>query len=167
MKVDLAYGRTGLTITVSDHADVITPGFIPGLPDESAALLQALRQPIGSPPLADLVKPGDSVVIVHTDITRATPNDRILPVILSELEGAGIRRQDITLLNGLGTHRPQTEPELRAMLGDVVVDNYRCLQHDCWDDDQLVSLGQTNLGHPVRVNRTYHDSGCQNPHRLH
>jgi nickel-dependent lactate racemase len=155
MKVDLAYGRTGLTITVPDHADVITPGFIPGLPDDASALLQALRHPIKSPPLADLVQPGNSVVIVHTDITRATPNDRILPVILAELEDAGIRRQEITLLNGLGTHRPQTEPELRAMLGDAVVENYRCLQHDCWDDDQLVSLGQTNLGHPVRVNRTY------------
>jgi len=155
VKVDLAYGRAGLTITVPDHTDVIIPGFIPGLPDEQASLLQTLRHPIDSPPLADLVTPGDSVVIVHTDITRATPNDRILPVILAELEGAGIRRQDITLLNGLGTHRPQTDAELRAMLGDAVVDNYRCLQHDCWDDDQLVSLGQTRLGHPVRVNRTY------------
>ena len=126
MKVELAYGRTGLTISVPDHTDIITPEFIPGLPDEEAALLQALRHPIDSSPLVDLVKPGDSVVIVHTDITRATPNDRILPVILTELEEAGIQRQDITLLNGLGTHRPQTEAELRAMLGDAVADNYRC-----------------------------------------
>ena len=155
MKVELAYGRTGLTISVPDHTDIITPEFIPGLPDEEAALLQALRHPIDSSPLVDLVKPGDSVVIVHTDITRATPNDRILPVILTELEEAGIQRQDITLLNGLGTHRPQTEAELRAMLGDAVVDNYRCLQHSCFDESQLESLGHTYLGHPVRVNRTY------------
>ncbi|NOZ72158.1 MAG: nickel-dependent lactate racemase, partial [Chloroflexi bacterium] len=98
---------------------------------------------------------GDTVVIVHTDITRATPNDRILPVILAELEAAGIVREDITLLNGLGTHRPQTEAELRSMLGDFIVDNYRCQQHDCFDDGELVSLGKTKLGHPVRVNRTY------------
>ena len=117
MQVELAYGRTGLTVTVPDHADIITPGFIPGLPDEQAALLQALRQPIGCPSLADLVKPGDSVVIVHTDITRATPNDRILPVILAELEETGIRRQDITLLNGLGTHRPQTEARVAGDAG--------------------------------------------------
>jgi nickel-dependent lactate racemase len=94
-------------------------------------------------------------VIVHTDITRATPNDRIMPLLVAELERAGIAREDITLLNGLGTHRPQSETELRSMLGDVIVDNYRCLQHDCYDDDILVTLGETSLGHPVRINRHY------------
>jgi nickel-dependent lactate racemase len=59
------------------------------------------------------------------------------------------------LLNGLGTHRRQTEAELRAMLGDRIVDQYRCMQHDCFEDADLVSLGVTALGHPVRVNRVY------------
>lgn len=158
MQIKLAYGRHGLEVNLPDSTDVIEPEFVPGLPDESAALREALRQPIESPPLADLVKPGDTAVIVHTDITRATPNDRIIPVILEELESAGIRREDITLLNGLGTHRFQTEAELREMLGDQVVDHYRCLQHDCHDDDNLVSLGETSLGHPVRVNRLYLES---------
>lgn len=155
MQVDLAYGRSGLRVILPDHTDVLTPIFTPGLADEGEALRRALRQPIASPPLADLVHPGDSVVIVHTDITRATPNDRILPVILAELEGAGVQYEDITLLNGLGTHRRQTEAELRAMLGDGIVDRYRCLQHDCFDPDQLISLGHTQLGHPLRINRTY------------
>ena len=93
--------------------------------------------------------------MVHTDITRATPNDRILPVLLDELESAGIAREDITFLNGLGTHRRQTEAELRAMLGDRIVEGYRCLQHDCNDEANLVSLGETSLGHPVRINRFY------------
>jgi nickel-dependent lactate racemase len=95
------------------------------------------------------------VVLVHTDITRATPNDRILPIIIEELRRAGIAAEDIFLLNGLGTHRRQTEAELRAMLGDQIVDNYRCLQHDCHDDANLISLGETSLGHPVRINRFY------------
>ena len=155
MLVKLAYGRTGLLVAVPDTADVLAPRFVPGLPDEAGALLSALRQPIASPPLADLVKPGDRAVVVHTDITRATPNDRLLPVLLAELEAAGVRHEHITLLNGLGTHRRQSEAELRAMLGDQVVDNYSCLQHDCQDDAELVSLGVTSLGHPVRVNRIY------------
>ncbi len=158
MQVKLTYGRTGLLVHVPDNSEVITPTFVAGLPNEQTALQQALRHPTAGPPLADLMKPGESVVIVHTDITRATPNDRILPVILAELEGVGIRRQDITLLNGLGTHRPQTEAELRAMLGDAIVDNYRCLQHDCFDDEQLISLGQTHRGHPVRINRSYQEA---------
>jgi len=155
MKLELAYGRDNLTVDLPEHTDVITPTFTPGLPDEPAALLDALRHPIDSPPLRDLVSPGQSVVIVHTDITRATPNDRILPVIVDELESAGIRSGDITMLNGLGTHRFQTDAELRALLGDRVVDNYRCLQHDCHDDANLISLGETSNGHPVRINKTY------------
>jgi nickel-dependent lactate racemase len=155
MKIKLAYGRSGLTVEVPEPADVLTPKFIPGLGDARAAIRGALRDPIGSAPLAELVRPGDSVVIVHTDITRATPNDLILPVLLDELETAGIPPKDITLLNGLGTHRVQTGSELRSMLGDRVVDGYRCLQHNCNDDANLVSLGKTSLGHPVRINREY------------
>lgn len=155
MRVKLAYGRNGLEVELPDEAEVIRPRFVAGLPDEQAALAAALRAPATSPPLVELVRPGDSVVVVHTDITRATPNDRILPPLLAELERAGVRRRDITLLNGLGTHRPQTAAELRAMLGDAVVDGYRCVQHDCFDDAGLLSLGETSRGHPVRINRVY------------
>lgn len=155
MKVNLAYGHTGLVVDLPDYTDVLTSRFVAGLPDEAAAIRAALRNPIGAPPLQALVKPGDSVVIVHTDITRATPNERMLPVLLAELERAGIARQDITLLNALGTHRPQTDAELRKMLGNGVVDQYRCLQHNAFDDANLIPLGKTANGHPVRVNRRF------------
>jgi len=155
MEIKLAYGRTGLNVRIPEPADVLTPKFIPGLRDARAAIREALRDPIGLAPLAELVKPGDSVVIVHTDITRATPNDLILPVLLDELEKAGIAPKNITLLNGLGTHRAQTENELRSMLGDRIVDGYRCQQHNCSDEVNLVSLGVTARGHPVRINREY------------
>jgi nickel-dependent lactate racemase len=153
MKLQLAYGENGLDVELPNGTDVIRSTFVSGLSDEPAALWQSLRQPIGSPPLAQLVRAGQSVVIVHSDITRPTPNDRILPVLLAELEQAGIERRDVTLLNALGTHRPQTDAELRKMLGDRVVDNYRRLQHDGNDDANLVSLGVTSNGHPVRLNR--------------
>lgn len=155
MQVHLAYGRHGLNITVPDCAEVVTSCYIPGVPDEAAALRAALRAPIACAPPAEKVRPGDTVVIVHSDITRATPNDRILPVLLTELEAAGVAREDIRLLNALGTHRPQTAAELRGMLGDFVVDNYCCLQHDAFDDAGLAPLGVTARGNPVRVNRHY------------
>ena len=157
MQIELAYGRTGLTVDLA-NVDVIRPRFTEGLPDEAAALRDAIQRPIDSPPLSELVNTGDRVVIVHTDITRATPNDRIMPVLLAELEAAGIRREDITLMNGLGTHRPQTDAELRTMLGDDIVGNYRCLQHNCNDEDNLVDFGETSRGHPVRINKTYLDA---------
>lgn len=155
MEIDLNYGRTGLAVDLPDSTQVLQTHFVPGLRDEAAAIRQALLDPIASPPLTRLVKPGDKVVVVHTDITRATPNDRILPILLAELEAAGIAAEDISLINGLGTHRPQTEAELRAMLGEQIVDRYSCLQHDCNDDSNLVSLGKTSLGNPVRINRQY------------
>jgi lactate racemase len=158
MELQLAYGRHGLQVSLPDGCDVVTSRFVPGVADEALALQQALRQPIGTSPLADKVRASDKVVIVHSDITRATPNDRILPVILAELEQAGVSRKNIILMNALGTHRPQTEAELRMMLGDGIVDNYCCLQHDAFDDSILVPLGMTKLGHPVRINRHYLDA---------
>jgi nickel-dependent lactate racemase len=150
MKVNLAYGHDGLSVNLPDHAHVIRPHPTPGLPNEAAALRRALREPIASAPLAAQVRRGDKVVIVHTDITRATPNDRILPVLLAELETAGVLRDDITLLNALGTHRPQTAAELRQMLGDDIVRCYRCRQHDAYDDANLVTIAPG-----TRINRQY------------
>lgn len=155
MKTMLAYGRQGLAVELPDGTQILSPRFVPGLQNEEEAIRNSLRSPIDSPPLGDLLQTGKSVVVVHTDLTRATPNDRILPVILKELEDHGIQPEDILLLNGLGTHRPQTDVELRQMLGEEIVSNYRCLQHDCYNDDALVSLGRTRLGHPVRINKDY------------
>lgn len=155
MLAQLAYGRNGLTVDLPETTDLITSRYVPCVPDETAALRHALRHPIALPPLAAKVKPGDRVVVTHSDITRATPNDRILPILLAELEAAGVRRQDITLLNALGTHRPQTDTELRRMLGDFVVDNYHCLQHNAFDEAALAPLGVTSRGNAVRINRAY------------
>jgi nickel-dependent lactate racemase len=155
MQVDLQYGREGLAVELPATTEILATRFVPGVESEQLAIRAALRNPIESPPLASLVGPGDQVVVVHTDITRATPNDRILPVVLDELLEAGIAAEDITLLNGLGTHRRQTDAELRAMLGDSIVENYRCTQHDCSDEANLFPLGRTSFGHPVRINREY------------
>ena len=153
--VQLAYGKERLNVEVPADSVVIEPKYVPGLPDEWAALVEALRKPIAGPPLADIAQGGDRVVIVHTDITRATPNDRVLPPLLAELESAGVRRNDITLLNALGTHRPQTADELKTMLGADVVTNYRCIQHDANDDANLVRVGRTRFGYDVRINRHF------------
>ncbi|MEO6062057.1 MAG: lactate racemase domain-containing protein [Thermoflexales bacterium] len=106
-------------------------------------------------PFAAIAKPGAAAAIVHTDITRAAPNALILPILLRELEQSGVQRGDITLINALGTHRRQTDAELRAMLGDFVVDNYRCTQHDAWDDGNLAAFRVTSRGNPVRINRAF------------
>ncbi len=154
MRVKLAYGREGLWIDLPDrNVTVVEPRFVPGLPDERAAIAGALRQPLDSPPLRELVDPADSIAIVFSDVTRPTPNDRLLPPLLAEL--GHVPREQIVLINALGMHRPNTDEELRRMLGDGIVDGYRVVQHDAHDENSLVSLGQTRFGHEILVNRAY------------
>ena len=152
-RVDLAYGRDGLTIEVPEGAAVVRPRDVAGVGDETAAIRAVLAEPTGAPPLAQLAAGKRRVVVTHSDITRATPNDRILPVLLAALEEAGVARGDITLINALGTHRRQTAEELRGMLGADIVARYRCLQHDAWDDAGLVAAGTTSRGNAIRLNR--------------
>jgi nickel-dependent lactate racemase len=162
MQIQLAYGRTGLGVALPDDASVtvIEPKFVPGLADERAATKDALRHPIGSSPLHDLVRSDDSVAVVFSDLTRPMPNDRALPPLLDELAIAGVPNDRIVLINALGTHRPQTDDELRSMLGDEVVDRYRIVQHDAWAGD-LVEVARNHAGNPVRINPVYLDASVR------
>jgi nickel-dependent lactate racemase len=156
MRIQLAYGKEGLWVDLPDErVTVVEPTFAPGMPDEAAALRDALRAPMASPPLRERVQPGRSIVVVFPDLTRPMPSDRVLPVLLGELEEAGARPRDITLLNALGTHRPNTRAELARMLGRQVLERYRVVQHDAFDPASLAHLGRTRAGHEIWVNRTY------------
>jgi len=161
--LQLAYGRTGLKIDLPDGAPVtvIEPAFVPGLADERQALIAALRAPVGALPLRELVRQDDTVAVVFSDLTRPMPKDRVLPPLLDELAGAGVPDARITLVNALGTHRPQTEAELRQMLGDEIVARYCIVQHDAWDDDNLVEVAPNRVGRPVRVQRAYAEASVR------
>ena len=152
MKVDLAYGQGHLTIELpKDRTTVIAPLHKAGLPDERAAVIRALENPIGAKPLKDIVKPGQKVCITFTDITRATPNDRIIPWLLQHL--SHIPRENITLLNQLGTHRPNTNAELEKMLTPEVVRDYRVLNHEPEEISAHAQLGTTSDGTPALINK--------------
>jgi lactate racemase len=158
VQVKLAYGKEGLTINLPAHANVtlVEPAATPGLPDERQALLDALRNPIASAPLAELVAPGQTVAVVFSDITRPMPSDRVLPAVLEELESRSPAQ--IVLINALGTHRPNSPEELERMLGPDIVARYRIIQHDPWDEANLVSLGESRFGHPLKISRAYMDA---------
>ena len=155
MDVKLAYGRTGLQVALPEQAQatLISPRFVPGLDDEPSAMRDALRDPIGSRPVRELVSPSDTVAVVFSDITRPQPRERMLPVLLDEL--SAVPPEQILLINGVGTHRANTEAELREMLGDAIVDRYPIVQHDSTDASQMVYLGQTKHDHAIWINRQY------------
>lgn len=155
MNIHLAYGKTGLKVALPDDANVtiVEPVFVPGLSDPIKALRNALRHPIDSPPLRDLVSSGDTVAIVFSDITRPTPNHLLIPSVLAELDH--LPDDQIVLCNALGTHRPNTDEELRQMLGAGIVERYRIEQNNAFDPDTQVFLGTTRQGHEVWINRVY------------
>ncbi|MGD1996432.1 MAG: nickel-dependent lactate racemase [Anaerolineae bacterium] len=121
--------------------------------DVQEAIAQALAQPIGSPPLRELARPGDRVCIVFTDVTRASPDHLLVPALLEELEAAGIDDEAITLLCGIGMHRPSTREEKVAKLGEAVATRYRVIDNEPQSPDRLVDLGTTPGGVPVTVHR--------------
>jgi len=153
MKTRLAYGRTGLTIELNDDWDVqiIEPKYLPGIDSPGAALRAALRKPVGSPPLADLVTPADKVGIIVNDITRPTPNLLILSAVLDEL--AHIPQENITIFIALGTHRPNSDAELREMLGERVYAGYPIVQNNAFHPGTQVCLGVNSRGNEVWINR--------------
>jgi nickel-dependent lactate racemase len=155
MKVHLAYGRRGLDVSLPDAAQItlLEPRYVPGLPDEDAAMRAALCGPTGTPPVRDLVSKDTSVAIIFSDLTRPQPRERMLPLLLSEIEAVPPDR--ITLINGLATHRPNSDAELREMLGDAILDRFRVVQHRATDRDSVVRIGKTSFGRDAWVNREY------------
>ncbi len=153
MNVKLAYGTDHLSVDLpDDRTTLIDPRARPGLPDERAAVLAALEQPIAAAPLRQWVKRHARVVIAFTDITRATPNDRLIPWLLEYLEPL-VPRANVTLLNCLGTHRPNTRAELEQMLTPSVVANYRVINHEPENQAAHLRCGDTCEGVPALLNR--------------
>ncbi len=157
MVVRLAYGKKDLPIELRDDIAVriIEPIYVPAVKDPIEAVLQSLRNPIGTEPLRKLVKPNDSVGIVFSDITRPTPNHILIPSILKELELAGVPSHRITLFNSTGTHRLNTEGELISMLGKDIVQTYRIVQNDARASDQHEEVGKTRRGTRVKIHREF------------
>ncbi len=123
------------------------------VPDVWRAIQDALAHPIGSPTLRELARPGERACIVFTDSTRACPDHLLVPALLAELEEAGVRDKDITLLCGTGMHRPTTQAEKIAKLGAGVVGRYRILDNEAQNPEALIDLGVTSGGVPVQVHQ--------------
>jgi len=150
---------------------VIESRAIATIEDVPAAVTEAVTNPINSPPLRDLVGPGNTVCIAFTDITRASPDHLLVLPVLAELEMAGVRDEEITLLCGIGMHRPSTLEEKITKLGQAVVDRYRVIDNEPQNPDALVDLGTTDSGIPLSVNKVAYEAdlliatGIVEPHQ--
>jgi len=150
------YGKGQITFDLLPgmRGTVVESKKVPPIADVEAAVAEALAGPVNSPPLRELAKPGDTVCIVFTDITRASPDHLLVPALLAELATAGVREGEITLLCGIGMHRPSTPEEKVTKLGEEVVARYRVIDNEPQNPDALVDLGTTESGIPLSVHRT-------------
>ncbi|HBW35341.1 MAG TPA: nickel-dependent lactate racemase [Desulfosporosinus sp.] len=153
MNVMLAYGKSGLSVNVPEDTRIVEPTFLELPEDDHELVLNALRNPIGTKPLREMVKSKDKVVIVISDITRPTPNHKLIPWILEELPHVPL--ENVTIINGLGTHRDQTRPEFVEMLGETIVDSVRIINHHCHEKSELTHLGTSSYGCEVYLNKEY------------
>ena len=154
MKTHLQYGRDGLEVELpSGLITVLAPRFLPGLPDEAATFREAVRAPIDSRPLKEVIGAADQVAVVIPDITRPLPTDRLLPWLFAEF--AHVPAENFVIVNGTGSHRANTDAELTGMVGREVFERYRVVNHDAHDPETLTAAGRGPDGREVRMNRDY------------
>lgn len=155
--VSLPYGEGEITVNLPEDRvkAVLYSKPAPPLKDVEERIRWALENPIASPPLRELAKGRKNACIVISDITRPVPNRLILPPLLSSLEEAGIKRENILILIATGLHRPNVGEELERMVGKYIMENYRIENHFARDASQQKFVGTTKRGTEIWVNRLY------------
>lgn len=152
MKLEFGLGTGTQTVDVPDKnlLGVLRANEVElGLTGEDE-VRRALAGPIGSPKLRDIVKPGEKIAVITSDITRPMPTWKVMPALLDELYAAGVKKEDITLVFALGSHRKQTDEEKRHLAGDRAFEEINCVDSDPTD---CVHMGVTKAGTPVDITR--------------
>jgi nickel-dependent lactate racemase len=159
--VEIPYGRETVRVSIpaANLMGVYSPNDVPALPDVKGEIIRALAHPIQSPPLRDLVRGKKSVVLVADDITRTTPTEIIVPILLDECNAAGVPDRNIAVIIALGTHRFMTDGEIRQKFGAEAVRRVAIRNHPFRDPEAHVDLGTTKNGGRIHINREVCEAG--------
>ena len=152
MKLEFGYGNGVQTVEVPEKnlLDVLVSNPMEHERRGEEAVRYALQNPIGAPALRELVKPGQKIAIITSDISRPLPSYDVLPSVLDELYAAGCSADDITVVFALGSHRCHTEEEKRKLAGERAYREVRCVDSDVND---CIHMGVTSAGTPVDIDR--------------
>lgn len=152
MKIKLGIGSEFQEISVLDKnlLGVLTPRDLRRDLTGVDEVRRALGNPIGSPCLCDIVKPGEKIAIITSDITRPMPTHIVMPLLLEELYSAGVNAEDITLVFALGSHRNHTEEEKKRLAGEKAYREIRCIDGN---PEDYVHMGVTAHKTPVDIVR--------------
>ncbi len=158
--VTLPYGREMVEVKIprANLIGVYSPRDFTPVADVKQEVVRAINHPILSKPLRELAKGAAKAVILADDNTRLTPTDKIIPVILDEMNAAGVKDEQITVIIALGTHRFMTEPEILEKFGAEVVRRVTIKNHDYKNPASLIDLGKTPNGTSVSINREVYEA---------
>jgi lactate racemase len=131
----------------------VSPGEPPPAHDPLGIVRSALKDPVKTPPLRDMVRPGQRVIVIADDNTRRTPAHLILPILFDELNAGGVGDSAVEVLISSGTHRHMTSEELAAKFGKAVQSRVPILFHRYKDPGELINLGTTRRGTEIELNR--------------
>jgi len=153
MILEFGYGNTVQTVDCPDKnlMGVLVSNEMQHERRGADAVVYALENPIGSPRLKELAKPGQKIVIITSDISRPLPSYDVLAAVLDELYAANVAKEDITIVFGLGSHRHHTEEEKRKLAGERAYSEVRCIDSDPSD---CINMGTTKAGTPVDITRS-------------
>ena len=156
MNIKLGYGTGFQSADVPEKniISILKPNPVADTEAVSDIVETALSNPICTSRLDEIVKPGEKIVIITSDITRPMPTKDVLPHILDRLDSAGVSMNDVTLVFALGSHRHHNEDEMRKLAGDSY-DRIRCVDSD---PDDCIHLGYTSNGTPVDITRIVADA---------
>lgn len=151
--IALGYGHSTVNFEYdAERFAILTAGEGPAHPLSDVEIGEAFDAPIGSPPLDDLIEPGDTVLIVVSDATRATGSAQIVNLLVRRLIQNGIEPGAMAIIFATGIHRPVRPKEKVALLTPFIAQRIRTVDHDSDDASQLVTIGEID-GTPVKVNR--------------
>jgi len=150
--------ETEFRVPTQNLGEVLSPAAVSPQFDLTTLVERALTQPIGCPPLCELVSRGHKILIVVDDITRTTPAREIVPILLEYLGKLGCREDSITFALALGTHRPMTKAEIERKLGRDVARAFRVINTPAQDKDSFVDTGESWDGVPIEVHRAVIDA---------
>jgi nickel-dependent lactate racemase len=153
----LPYGRTDVCVRIPARnlLGSIEPKDRAGAADQKAEVERALKEPINSKPLSEIAKPESKVAIVVDDATRKAPSEHMLMPVLAELNAAGVKDENVTVIFGCGIHRPTTTQEATELLGEEAVKRIKVVSHSASAPD-LVNIGTTKTyGNKIMINRIF------------
>ncbi len=166
MQEQIVFGAGTIPVALPDNVITAPPGLsttLTATEDIQASIQKALQNPLGRPPLHEIVAPGSRVTIAFDDPTVpcfAPVWEPAIKLVIGELEKGGVKRSNITLVSAGGIHRKFTRRELAKIIGEDLVKEfgYRLICHDAEDQSNLSYLGTTRNGYDVEINKLVTES---------